>query len=105
MPTGTRSSISTSSTMKPMIATASELMGVSFDRLDLVWAHDAFGMEDEPPGAYGDEEHGRDVAHPGHREERPGGQAEIEGQHIVGAGADHFVEQRPGMSRHHEQEH
>src|SRR5262249_26751042 len=105
MPTGTRSSISTNSTMKPMIATASELMGVSLDRLDLIGAGDAFGMEDEAIGAHRDEKYGRDVADPRHGEERPRGQTEIQGQHVVGAGADDLVEQRPGMYRHDEQKH
>ena len=45
------------------------------------------GMEDQPVGADGDQQHGGDIAEPGHREERPDRQPQIEGQHMVGAGA------------------
>src|SRR5215472_18189008 len=109
MPTGTRNSISVNSTAKPSIATVSVLNGVScacvlFDRLDLVLTAEKLGMEDQPIGAHGDQQDGGDVAEPGHQEERPDRQAQIESQNVVSPGAAYFVEQRIGLYRHHEQQ-
>ena len=44
-------------------------------------------------------QHGRDVTGPRQREERPGRQAQVEGQHVVGRRRLHLVEQRVGLHR------
>src|SRR5258708_7438713 len=98
MPTGTRSSISTNSTTKPMMATASVLMiRRSFDRLDLVLAAHELGPEDQPVGAHRNQQHGGGVAEPGDREERPGRQPQLERRQVGVVGRNDFVEQRVGL--------
>src|SRR5215468_2520856 len=62
-------------------------------------------VEDQPPGTDSDQQHGRYVARPRDREERPGRQMEVDGQDIVVAGGDHLVEQGVGLHRDHEQQH
>ncbi len=42
-------------------------------------ARQELGMEDQPVGAHGDQQHGGDVAEPGHQIERPDRQPQIEG--------------------------
>src|ERR1051325_10834168 len=105
MPTGTRNSISANSATKPIMATVSVLM--SFDRLDLFrqrgLGHQLL-LEDKPPGADGDEQYGGYVPDPRQREERPGRQAQIEGEHVVVIGAAHLVEQSIGLHRHDEEQ-
>ena len=104
MPTGTRSSISANSETKPRMATASVLIPLLHSTgLILVFVHQ-LRLEDQPVGAHGDQQHGGDVARPGHREERPGRQPQIEGEDVVVIGAAHLVEQRVGLHRHHEQQ-
>src|SRR4029077_12073722 len=102
MPTGTRSSMSAKRTMKPMTATLSALMGEgpvhqgrsgacpqgghtcrgSFDGLQR-HAAEAAGLEDQAPCPDRDQENGRYIPHPGDREERPGRQMQIIGEHII----------------------
>src|SRR5712691_9390211 len=102
MPTGTRSSISTNRTTKPRMAMASELM-ISFDRVDLTRLAQQFGMKDQAIGAHRNQDQRRHVAGPGQREERPGRQPQIEGEHVVGARARDLVVERPGLHRDDEQ--
>src|SRR5580692_11829202 len=104
MPTGTRSTISTNSATNPRTATASVLMPRSLRALELGVVH-VLGMEDQPIGPDRNQKHGRDVANPGDREERPGRQMQVEGRDMVLIGAPHLVEQRPGLHCHHEQQH
>ncbi len=88
------------------MATASVLIGASsLDRLDLVLAAHLLGLEDQAIGAHGDQQHGGDVAEPGHQEERPGRQPQVEGEYIVRARGHDLVEQRIGLHRHDEQQH
>src|SRR5664279_6076647 len=89
MPTGTRSSISTNNARKPMMATASVLIA-SLDRLDFCFGHQ-FRPDNQAVGADSDQQHRRHVAQPGDHEERPGRQAKIEGEHVVGARGHHLV--------------
>src|SRR5690242_18500905 len=99
MPTGTRSSIRPNSATKPRTAAASELIAsASFERLGDRPEGQLLGMEDEPPGAHGDEDDGGDVANPGDGEEGPGRQMKIEGQDMVGPRRAHLVEQRRGVN-------
>src|SRR5690348_132448 len=106
MPTGTRSSIRENSATKPSAAAASELIAsASFERLGDRVGHKLFGVNNEPPGAHGDEDDGRDVANPGDREEWPGRQMKVEGEDMVGARRAHLVEQRRGVNGDDEQEH
>src|SRR5580692_8261529 len=102
MPTGTRSSISAKSTMKPRTATASALIATrSFDGLDRIARHE-FGMEDQTPGAHRDQKHGRHVPGPGDGEERPGRQMQIVGQNIVESRPRDFIEKHDRLHRDHE---
>src|SRR6478672_4621540 len=105
MPTGTRSSISTNSATKPRMATASVLTRASFDRLDLILAAEQLGMEDEPVGAHGDQQHRGGIADPGHQEERPNRQPQVESQNVIGAGRPDLVVKRVGLDRDHKQQH
>src|ERR1700760_1982956 len=106
MPMGTRSSIRPKSAMNPIMATASVLMAFPLlDRLDLVAAFHLFGLEDQPPCADRDEQHGGNVADPGHGEKRPGRQAQVESEHVVAIGAGDLVEQRVGLNDDDEQQH
>jgi hypothetical protein len=61
-------------------------------------------MKDQAIGAQRDQDHRRYVADPGQREERPGRQSKIEGEHVVGARGPNLVVQREGLHRDHEQE-
>src|ERR1043166_9659223 len=104
MPTGTRSSISANSTMKPVTATSSALIrAASFDGLDAIAADDELGAEDEAPGADGDQDDRRGVARPGDGEERPGRQVEIVGQDVVGIGRPHLVEEGRRLHAYHQE--
>ena len=47
----------------------------------------------------------RDVAEPGDREERPGRDVHVVGQHVVDVGGAHLVEQHDGLHRDDEQQH
>src|SRR5215471_10863436 len=105
MPTGTRSSINTKSTTKPMTATTSVLTSASLDGLDRWAAAEDLRPHDETEGAHRDQQHRRDVAQPGDEEERPDRQVEVVGQHMVGACRHHFVEERAGLHGHHAEQH
>ena len=59
----------------------------------------------QPVGAHRDQEHRRDIAEPGDQEERPYRQAQVEGEHVVGARPRYLVEQRVSLHRHYEQQH
>src|SRR5215213_8465774 len=102
MPTGTRSSISTNSTTKPMMATASVLNSklmprASFDQLDLeLPARHQLRAEDQPVGADRDQQHGGGSAKPGDCEERPGRQPQLERREVGVVGRNDLVEQRVG---------
>ncbi|KAH2808148.1 hypothetical protein KXV85_006099, partial [Aspergillus fumigatus] len=61
--------------------------------LDFGFVVHLFRMEDQAIGADRDQEHGGEIAGPGHREERPGRHVQVEGQHIVVPGVAHLVEQ------------
>src|ERR1700687_357884 len=105
MPTGTRSSISTNKTMKPMMATASVLM-TSLDRPDPIGAAvHQFGLEDQSPGTNRDQQHRRHITGPGHREKRPGRQPQVECEDVVVVCASDLIEQRVGLHAHHKQQH
>src|SRR5689334_17649400 len=83
MPTGTRSSISANRLTKPIRATAS-LLTRSLHGLDFGIVHQ-IRMEDQPPGPDRDQQHGGDVADPGHQEERPHRHLQIHGDDMAGA--------------------
>src|SRR5215470_9404002 len=61
-------------------------------------------VEDQPPGADGDQQHRGYVARPGDGKEWPGRQMKVDGEDVVVAGCVHLVEQRVGLYRHHEQQ-
>ncbi len=89
MPIGTRSSIRTKRRDEADDGDGVGAHGSSpLARLDeFVRVLHHLGMEDQPIGAHGDQQHGGDVADPGDREERPHRQAQIEGRHVVESGA------------------
>src|SRR4051794_6467153 len=98
MPTGTRKSISTNKTTKPVTATASALMRPpSLDRLHGVRPVDPVGMEDQAIGTNRNEQNGRDVTEPGHGEERPRRQVQVVGEDVVVIGLHDLVEQHDGL--------
>src|SRR6185369_1268954 len=97
MPTGTRSSINMNRTTKPTTAMASVLMcslGFMFFRVLL---SKRLRLEDQAPGADRDQHHGRNVAGPRDRVERPGRDVQVIREHVVDIGAAHLVEQHGGL--------
>src|SRR5258708_3524695 len=93
MPTGTRSSMRMNKATKPRTAMTSVLIAAcSLDRLLVVGFAHQLGMEDQPVGAHGDQDHRRNVAEPGHGKKRPDRQVEIVGQHVVAGRRRDLVE-------------
>src|SRR5262245_36633294 len=108
MPTGTRSSISTNRTTNPTTARRSLSMplldgprgGGSLRRL----VH-RLRPEDQAIGPHHDQHHGGDVAEPGDEHERPGRDAQVEGDEMVDVGDPHLVGEHDRLHRHDEQQH
>ena len=61
-------------------------------------------MKDQPVGAQRNQDHRRDVADPGQREEWPSRQPQIESEHVVGARRPDLVVECEGLHRDHEQQ-
>src|ERR1700728_457596 len=98
MPTGTRSRISPNKATKPSAAAALELIApASFAGLGDRFGVELLGMKNEPPGAHGDEDHGRHIARPGDREERPCRQMKIIGEDMIRTRRAHLVEQHRSL--------